>query len=252
MVNKIYLTITSIIILLLSIGLLQAGTTTMNRKMNLKIGDCWNNKQITEVNGFTITWIKGCTQQIKNESSDSPNENSQETQNTAGEGNKSGQMPVSVDNHSAEIHFCNKLDGNGNHNLIITSNNQFSDEYMIDWGKWIFNEIKTEKPFDEFEYTLYFEKKEGDCNFGKYTDVRFTITDLVYAKGMSWWNEISVSKIWFDDSLDNKKWHFLLFHELAHIFLKSGHLNDGSILEQLGGDGKFRDYQIEIIRRNLW
>jgi hypothetical protein len=249
--NKSLLIIIGICLML---GLVSAGTTTMNKNLNLKVGDCWNQKKITQIDGLKITWIKGCnnswktnnTQQIKNDSSDSPNENYQETRKMTGEEHKSGQMPVDLDNQSAET--CIKIKGDGNHNLIISSSKYFSEKHMIDWGKWIFDEIKTEKPYDEFEYTLYFEKKEGDC-IGDNKDVRFGIIE-VGGMGLSYWGG-SVKYVWFDKDLANMKWHFLLFHELGHCFTEYGHTEDNSIMDRLGGDGKFRDYQIETIRNNL-
>ena len=203
-----------------------------------------NQKTITQINGLKLTWIKGCnyTEQIKNDSSDSPNENSQETQNITGEENKSGQMPVNVDNQSAQ---CKLIKGTG-HKIIVRPE-------LLDWGNWIYDTLYNTSPYNEFNWSLYTEKNEGDCT-GNYSDTRFVI-EPINSKGLSWFDGSSINKVWFNSNLEqrgyNFKWNFLLFHELGHIFLKNGHTNNGGIMDLDGGNAEYNEEQINIIRSNL-
>jgi hypothetical protein len=237
--------ILTLIIISYGITIISAGQTTLNQDMNLKVGDCWNDKSITNVEGLTLTWKKGCY--------------SQENPYTTAEGVKieeSSKVTPKVilekdSNLSPDTNFCNLIQGDGDHNIIVYGNNLFSDDYMIDWGNWVYNDIQTRTPYNEFTYSLYFEKNQGDCGFNSYSDVEMGISDLGTYYGLSWFNGISTSKIWFDDSLENKKWDFLLFHELAHVFVQSDHTLDNSILSKDGGDGQYDGQEINTIRRNL-
>jgi hypothetical protein len=228
--------VTSIFFGLFFTVIVSAGTTTLNQDMNLSIGDCWNDKQITEINELTITWIKGCDSNNNIAIVTPP-----ETESS----------PLSNIDSIQEVHFCNSIEGNGDHALIVYGNNLFSDEYMIDWAYWVYDDIQTRTPYNEFAYSLYFEKNEGDCNFGDYSDIRLGIKDIGYYFGLSWFNGADINRIWFNDDLSNEKWDFLLHHEAAHIFLKSGHTNNGGILDKDGGDGEYNLEQINTIRENL-
>jgi hypothetical protein len=236
--------IIALAIILSSITFVSAGTTTLSRDMHLSIGDCWNDEKITSINGLTFTWEKGCN---KTEILLPENETNI-TNNTTEETNITEPLPPLID------HYCNLVKGDGIHNIIVTGNEFYNETFMIDFGNWVYETLNQEAPYNEFSWELYYENKEGDCNFGNYSDFRITIGTINY-KGLSWFDGSSINRVWFSKDLPAEgrefKWTFLLKHELGHIFTKSGHTNDGSIMDVNGGDAKYRDYQLEIIRSNL-
>jgi len=149
---------------------------------------------------------------------------------------------------------CKLLSGNGNLNNIDILFYTYNE--MPDYGDWLMSQLKYRTPFSEFNYNLYIENPKYACN-GKITlnqnDVRIGFGETY---GHIGWGEPSARKgkpgeLAIRPDYSNKKWEFLLFHELGHIYTHAGHTCDGSIMQVNGGDKQYRTYQIELIRKNL-
>lgn len=213
-----------LLITLMSVTLVTAGTTSFSVNPNLNVGDCWNSKTVKSIEitdlGYTLEWERGCLN-ISNSTEEIPEEI----------------IPIQEES-------CEKI-YDGEIKIIVYGDK----EEMIDFGKWVYNEMQTESPFNEFTYSLYYENEEGNCN-GTKRDFRIGFGDI-NSIGLAYWDDVNPGHIWIRNSYSNKKWHFLLFHELLHIYLKSGHSLDNSIMDKDGGSGKIFEYQIEIARENL-
>lgn len=146
-------------------------------------------------------------------------------------------------------------DGNGQVNIFVYGGNE---NEMKNWAKWIYTELPSESPYNEFSYNVYYEANQYDCNS---LGIRRSTKDFD-AGWASWFTAIGMSNwgdtnhIWFNPVRGRAGFfpndHFLLFHELGHCYTSGGHTNDGSIMDyRLGGDGKYRDYQRVSIRSKL-
>jgi hypothetical protein len=196
------------ILILLSISLVSAGKTTFNSNPNLKLGDIWNDRIITQISVtdrfYTIYWEKL---------------------------------------------NCIKLNKeNGTVNIFMVGENY---PLMKDYGFWVLNTLKNETPFNGFTYNLYYEKTDGLCKNIKRNDVKIFIGETEYYGFANFNSDKGYWYVVINKELKNKKWRFLIMHELGHVYTRWGHSHDGSIMDSDGGDEKFRDYQINLMRVNL-
>jgi hypothetical protein len=216
--------ILTLIIMSYLISIISAGTTTFNQPQNFTIGECWRNRQITEINeytdlGYTIYWIRGC--EIKNETPVIP-----------------------------EVK-CEKISGDGNINIFVYSD-FYGKDRMIGFGNWVLITLNNETPFNETTYTLYYEKDKFACRESvneKQMDFRI---GTGYAWGHRAWGEPGHDGQAGDVIFYNyEEWRFLLMHELAHVYTGLGHTEDGSILDLDGGNQEYNKMEINLIRNNL-
>jgi hypothetical protein len=222
-------------IILCSISI-NATTITLNRDINLSIGDCWNDKLITNIDGLTLTVEKGCNKSISND-----------TLLNETITNKTEINNISINN-------CRKIKGNGIHNIIVSKSLFKDEEFMLDFGNWVYNTLNSETPYIETTWNLYYENIEGDCKFDRYSDFRIKIAEI-NSLGWSEFNGININKITFSKDLEIKgysfKWRFLLLHELTHSFAIMGHVEDGSIMSMMGGNSQLNEEQIDRVRQSL-
>jgi hypothetical protein len=109
---------------------------------------------------------------------------------------------------------------------------------------WAKEEFKTRTPFNEtsWKITKYQNKvPKGDVLM----EVRYINS---WGLGIPC-NLTNGGNIVINPYFDGDQ-RFLLFHELGHAY-GMPHFEDGSIMATNGGDAKYRDYQIQIIRNNL-
>ena len=153
--------------------------------------------------------------------------------------------------------YCKLIKGGKNDINIFFYNSYVMPEY----GLWILDELKTRAPFSEFSYNLYEENPKGYCS----TTINQRQRDLMVGfedipGGYFGWgqppgpnsiNPYKMGDFRIDMFTAVRKWDFLLFHELGHIYTRAGHTNDNSIMDQDGGSRQFYPYQIDIIRKNL-
>lgn len=245
--NKIGLYISMFIFIILELAFVSAGTTSFNSKMDIQVGDCWNGKLITGagetgLNGYTITWVKGCDSQDNIEGVGNKGET---------ESNKVDSTPIASTTSPPDTQDDLNLfyGGKGDVNIFFYNESYFDFSQLMNYFQWIISEMGTEKPFNEFTYNGYYEEVKGSGNSIKRSnDVSIGLGD---AYGHAGWGDPAINEVEFNQNLGLDRWHFLLFHELGHIYTKWGHTNDGSMMDANGGDGKFRDYQIDTIRSNL-
>ena len=141
--------------------------------------------------------------------------------------------------------------GGGNVNLFFY--NVGSDPGYIEW---VIAEMKTRAPFNEFAFNAYKEKSYGSCSSTIKISAHDTRIEFKTLYGYAGWGQPSPGtsipgNLQISSTLGNKKWEFLLFHELGHIYTHAGHTNDGSIMDVSGGNGKFNDAEIKKIRYYL-
>jgi hypothetical protein len=142
---------------------------------------------------------------------------------------------------------CQKIIGGGDINVFVYG----EKAEMLKEGKWILSELKKQKPYKEFKFNLYYEKEKGGCKFGTNKDFRLGYEYIGGFYGWSNWDGTSPGQIYFNKNNKDKKWSFLLFHEIGHFYLNMGHSNDGSIMDLTGGNGKYNEAQIDKIRIKL-
>jgi len=223
------------ILLVLMLPLVSAGKTTFNQAQNFTIGDCWNDRTITEINefdsiGYTIYWKRGCI--IENTSEDNI-------------------TPIII----PEIK-CEKISGDGNINVFVYGGSYDKDK-MIEFGEWVITTLKNEIPFNETTYTLYYEKDKYACRGVVNEKQRDFRIGIGYAWGYRGWGEQGYDGKAGEVIFYNyEMWRFLLMHELGHVYGLAhdedyGITSNFSIMSINGGDQEFREWQIKKIRENL-
>ncbi|MFA5857310.1 MAG: hypothetical protein WC867_08155 [Candidatus Pacearchaeota archaeon] len=200
-----------------SLSLVFAGTTSFNNDPGLKEGDLWNNKIIEKIEfdgeRYIATWKR----------------------------------ISEIDDSGCHLIYG----GNNDINMFFYSENGHDEDEIKNFGKWVIREMRTEKPYKEFNYNGFYEEEKYACRDQineRQKDVRIGFGNT---RGYRAWGSEGINgnagEVIFERY---EKWHFLLFHELGHAY-GFGHTNDGSIMDSDGGDHEYRDYQIDEIRNRL-
>lgn len=119
------------------------------------------------------------------------------------------------------------------------------DKESLEYGKWAIQQLKTHSPFNETHWSLY----RGTNIKESKGDLKVQIKDInAFGYGFPT-GENKAGSILISPNVQ-KNWEFLFFHEAGHAY-SLPHSQDHSIMDLDGGDSRFRDYQIKIIRSNL-
>lgn len=143
------------------------------------------------------------------------------------------------------------VDNKGTNNIFLSN-----DEVMPDYGYWVLEMLKTKAPYSEYTFNLYKESPKGGCEktiASRVRDIRISFEDIPgspYGWGIPPRNG-KAGEFIIDIYKSVRKWDFLLFHELGHIFTRRNHTNDGSIMDANGGNRQYTEAQIKVIRENL-
>lgn len=133
----------------------------------------------------------------------------------------------------------------------------YNDQKYPDWSAWIYKELQNQTPYNEFSYNIYHESVKGACDGTIKMNSRDTRLGIDYALGYIGWGYPSTGPgiagyVYFDTArCSNYYWHFLLFHELGHVYTHAGHTSDGSIMDSNGGNGQYSQAEINTIRGYL-
>jgi len=154
---------------------------------------------------------------------------------------------------------CKLLSGPGktdNKEINIFIYNDASDK---EYYKWVLSEYSSRAPFNKITWNVYHEDTKYACRNiitqrGK--DIRIGFDYISWCPNCYGWGQPPAGtgqpgELTFSTWNPNKHWSFLLFHESGHIYTRWGHSNDGSIMDANGGDGQFRQYQVDWIYKNM-
>lgn len=154
----------------------------------------------------------------------------------------------------SETSKCKLVKGTGTGNINIFLYNTI---FYPDYSDWLLQQLNNQTPYNEFTYNIYLESEKGACsNYIKTKQNDFRMS-FDYAEGALGWGDPSetsrygIGDLIFEKYMPDKKWKFLLFHELGHIYTHAGHTCDGSIMDKNGGNQKYTQQQINLIRKNL-
>jgi len=112
----------------------------------------------------------------------------------------------------------------------------------IGYAKWTIKQFRVMTPYNETKWSIVYITNK---TIQKPGDLRIIIKDI------NAWGYGYPDKTLIIIDPDYKSSIFLLFHECGHAY-GFGHTSDGSIMDTNGGDAKYRQYQVDLIRRNLW
>jgi hypothetical protein len=261
-VAAVFLLIMSLIVILSHVA--SAETFTAYLYKPLKVGDCYKMKTVTGIiDRRTYEYTPGCNlswMQPQNTPSNGATGTLaifRKKPLKVGECYKGKTIIEVIDRKTYRyVNGCSNCQiviGKGFRNIFIEKSQYKSDDEMHDLGKWIYDKMKNREPYDEVDYTVYFEKYPDACAITRYkSDVKFMV-DKIPGGYVGWgvpYRKGEIRSVTFDPGAHWWKHEFLLFHELGHAY-GLGHDPNKTIMNRAHVSDEYAQWQIDFIRNQI-